>query len=420
MAPSLLNPRWTTTSATATGTPRDDTDHGMFPLDHPLARRHVAADRLVVIFGDIEMLGGAGPADDFPHDAWLAELLSAYSAPPFADTPVDLVFNGDSFDLLKTPVAGAYPHRVDAATAVSKLRAVDESHPAFFGGVRRFLGEAEAPRRVAFVVGNHDAELVFPDVQETLREMCGGSERVLFPGFQFGVGDLHGEHGSQHDPIFRVDPERQFIEDEGRTLLNLPWGAVALIKAVLPLQSLLYFHDRIQPRDWLMELFPELQELLMARMRQYWTRDYWQDLFDWRDPTGRLSWPAFKEVLYRFMSKNPQVHLQDDLEGLIRQPSGPRVVVVGHSHEPRIVTFGDRKLIQAGCMRDEFMIDGKGRLLRPIPKSYVEIYQRRGHTVRSLMLEVDGPRRPAEEIPESIFEVQGKVRALLRSEGLEA
>ncbi len=374
-----------------------------------LFRVPTGADRLVVVMSDIEMGGGGPILDDFPHDAWLAELIGAYNEGPFARLAVDLVFNGDTLDLLKTPYQGGYPHRIDAEVALTKLDAIARSHPDFFSGIRGFLSHASAPRRVIFVPGNHDHELVFPEVQAALRRLCGGHEHVLFPGLECNIGDLHIQHGAQFDTVFAVDPEVPFLEDEGEPILNLAWGSVALLRAILPLQSLLYFHDRMKPKTWLLDLVPELRELLLGRMWQYWTRDYWAGLFDPTDPTRALSWTAVKEVLRRFSSKDPDVRMQADLDALIRVPEGPRVVAVGHLHETRLYSFGDRKLLQAGCLRDEYMIADGGRRLRPIPKSYLEIYQRGADTIRSLPVEVEGPGRPAEEIPDSVFEMRDQI-----------
>src|SRR5689334_16167221 len=84
----------------------------------PRAQR--GSDRLLVTLSDIEM-GSGGPWDDFPHDDHLAELILSYAGSEHRDHAVDLVFNGDTFDLLKTSVDGAYPHHITPAVALAKL-----------------------------------------------------------------------------------------------------------------------------------------------------------------------------------------------------------------------------------------------------------------------------------------------------------
>ncbi|MCA9524028.1 MAG: hypothetical protein KC609_23840, partial [Myxococcales bacterium] len=96
------------------------------------------SDRLLVIFSDIEM-GAGGVTDDFPRTDFLAELILSYNSERYARCSVDLVFNGDTFDFLKTPVDGAYPSHITPAIAVAKLDAVAAAHADFFEALRDFV-----------------------------------------------------------------------------------------------------------------------------------------------------------------------------------------------------------------------------------------------------------------------------------------
>ena len=224
------------------------------------------ADRLLVVMSDIEM-GAGGETDDFPETDALGRLLLEYNDAAYDQVAVHLVFNGDTFDFLKTPVDGDYPRHVDAVTALAKVSRVAAVHADFFAAVAEFLSRPD--RHVSFVVGNHDAEIVFPEVQDELRRLCGGSPRVTFPGFSFDVGEVHIEHGSQADRMFRMDPDAPLLEtDEGR-ILNLPWGSVALLEVAIPLHPMLHLLDRVRPRRKLFELMPEAKELLLGRYWRY-------------------------------------------------------------------------------------------------------------------------------------------------------
>ena len=80
-------------------------------------------DEVLVAISDIE-LGAGGPLDDFPQSAWLGEVILGYCEGAFADVPVTLVLNGDTFDFLKTSVDGAWPTHIDSALAMAKLQRV--------------------------------------------------------------------------------------------------------------------------------------------------------------------------------------------------------------------------------------------------------------------------------------------------------
>ncbi|MBN2359351.1 MAG: hypothetical protein JXR83_07845 [Deltaproteobacteria bacterium] len=369
-------------------------------------------DQVLVVLSDVEM-GAGGPADDFPHSDWLADLLLSYDEPPFAGLPVDIVLNGDIVDLFKTPFEGRYPHHVTPRVALGKLEQIAAAHPRFFSAIQELLAHRGAERRVHFVTGNHDAELAFPEIQTDLRRRCGGSERLCFAGFELDLGRVHVEHGSQRDPMFAVDAARPIIEYRGEQLLNLSWGAVTLLDTVMELQPQLAFLDRVMPKTAVFELMPEAKELLTELFWNYWTRDYWRGFFGSDDPARRLTWTMVKEVVWRFGTKEPDVAMDKTLRDRLTHGDDIMLCILGHQHQPAWWSYGDRKLLQAGCLRNEYMLVDEGRELRPIPKCYAEAYLRRGTPLRSHLVEIAGPPAPAGYLPESFFDLLPPVLDLL-------
>lgn len=369
------------------------------------------ADRLVVVLSDIEM-GAGGVLDDFPHSAWLAEQLSPYNEGEYRGLPVDLVFNGDTFDLLKTSIDGVYPRHVTEAVALQKLDRVLKAHPAFIEGLRSFLTGGDAPRRAHFIVGNHDAEIVFPGVQRALSSAI-GAPGVWFPGFSVDIGDLRVEHGSQGDNMFRVDENQPLVAWRDQTLLDLAWGAVAIIDVMLPLQPVLYALDRVKPRPWVFELLPEVKDLLGSAFWRYWTREYLVDVWNQRDPMRKVSWSMLKEVLYRFTTFDPDTSASAHYHRLVSDQDRYRVVVIGHLHNPGWWSWSDRKVLQAGCLRDEYVIDRQGNVRGQLPKVYVEVFMSGGRAIRSHLVEVDGPAPAKGHVPSSILELRREILPLL-------
>ncbi len=366
-------------------------------------------DQAVVVFSDIEM-GCGTPTDDFPHTDWLAELFLSYNRGEWTARPVDLVLNGDTFDLLKTSINGSYPHLVDSAVAVAKMKRILAAHRPFFAGLRAFLDHPAAPRRVFFTVGNHDFELLFPQIRQMIREAVGrGADRIHFPGLSVDLGDVHIEHGSQADPLFRLEPEHPFIHWQGRSILNLPWGAVALLDVAMPLHDVLYPCDRARPRTSVLTMLPELRNLMLERYWHYWTRDWLGSWWSASDPVKGLSWQLFRQVAARLQSGDASIQLDPRLETEIAE--GPqRLTVLGHLHDASWRSQGARKVLRTGCMRDEFLVEDDGRVGRVLPKVYAEVLLRHGTTRRSHLVEVDGPRGAHAAMPASINEVLAHVR----------
>ena len=375
-------------------------------------RARGAPDRLVVVFSDIEM-GAGGPYDDFPRSDFLADVIRGYGRDPYRWLAVDLVFNGDTFDLLKTSARGGWPTHITRDIAIDKMERVAASHPAFFEAVRDHLGEDPTRRRAFFVVGNHDTELLFPEVQAVVRERLGASPSVFFPGLEMTLGRVHVEHGSQLDPLFKVDPNCLFVDSRnGAKILALSWAAVALLEVAIPLQPLLHHHDRLKPKELVLELIPEVKELLTGEFWTYWTRRYFRDLVS-GDPLKSVSWTMLKELVRRLVSWDVDVEMGDGLQQRMMRSELFDLYLVGHQHEPGWWSHGHRKVLRTGCMRDEFMIVERGRAQLPINKTWAEIYLRGDDVVRSHMVEHVAPERPRGTFPTSIFDVVPEIRERL-------
>jgi UDP-2,3-diacylglucosamine pyrophosphatase LpxH len=368
-----------------------------------------APDRLVVVFSDIEM-GAGGPYDDFPRSDFLADVIRGYGRDPYRWLGVDLVFNGDTFDLLKTSSRGGWPTYVTRDIAIDKMERVAAAHPAFFEAVRDHLKGDPGRRRAFFVVGNHDMELLFPEVQAVIRERLGNSQSVFFPGFDLNLGRLHIEHGNQLDPLFRIETERPFVTTKsGETVLALSWASVALLEVAIPLQPLFYHHDRLKPKELVLELIPEMKELLTNEFWTYWTRRYFRELFS-GDPLKSVSWTMLKELVRRLVSWDVDVEMDDHLQRQMMESEAFELYLVGHQHEPGWWSHGHRKVLRTGCMRDEFMILERGRVQMPINKTWAEVYLRGEEVIRSSIVEHVAPERPPGTIPISIFDVVPEVR----------
>lgn len=373
------------------------------------------ADRLLVVLSDIEM-GAGGVTDDFPQSEHLGELIQSYNQPPFDGIAVDLIFNGDTFDFLKLPVDGDYPRHISPQIALAKLRQVADAHPAFFEAVRRFLALERPKRRVHFIAGNHDPELLFPEVRHALRDLIGSPRQLFFPGFELEIGQVHIEHGSQADEMFRIDPELPVLDlPEGR-VLNLSWGALGLLEVAIPLYSQLYHLDRVKPSETLFRVMPEAKELLIARSWQYWTRDYLKKLLSEDDPVRRITWKMIREIGYRFASADMSVSFDNHFRRALKSSESHRLYVVGHTHDAGWWSYGDRKLLQTGCFRNEYMLDRHGLKQTPIPNVYAEVYLDGDVICRSHLVELAPAPTPPGYLPVSLLAFLAPVKALLGSE----
>ena len=99
--------------------------------------------------------GQLNPLEDFIHDDRLVELLGYYGQLARADGSIELILNGDIFDLLKVKIAGAWPTEVTEEIAIAKLQQCLEGHPRFVLALREFI---QKPRnRVTYLPENQNS-----------------------------------------------------------------------------------------------------------------------------------------------------------------------------------------------------------------------------------------------------------------------
>lgn len=378
--------------------PRPDSVQHRRPRSEPAPS---SADQLVVSISDVEM-GGGGVLDDFPHTTFLARLIEDYASARYSGMDVHLVFNGDTFDFLKMPVDDAYPTVITEAVALKKLEQVFQHHADFFEGVGAFLSRKGDEGHVYFILGNHDMELVFLAVQQRIREQI-GSNRVHFPGLSMNIGDLHLEHGSQGDSLFRVDPKRMVIDTPHGPALALPWGAIVLLEVAMPMQTELYPLDRMKPRELVFELVPEFRDFVVGSFWQYW-RDSARTWLG-SDPIHQVSWSMVKELAYRFRTKSADSDPCKFYKDQLVADGALACITIGHTHSAEWWTRADQKLLVSGCFRNEFAIDHAGNTRGLLPKVYAEIYLERGRVVQSHLVEVQGPTPPRDAVLRSVFDV---------------
>lgn len=163
-------------------------------------------DEDVVVISDLHL--GPGPhhsVETFFHDTELCCFLDALVRRAETEGRTwRLVILGDLLDLLRcelvTHEAGGAPSEEVALVTLERILA---NHPDAVGGLARFLA---AGFPIDIVVGNHDAELVRPALQERLcaaLSAAGAGPAAanvrFFPWIYHLPGVLYAEHGSQHD-----------------------------------------------------------------------------------------------------------------------------------------------------------------------------------------------------------------------------
>lgn len=155
---------------------------------------------------------------------------------------VELVLNGDIFDfdsVTTSPQAPTFKvswlesrRGLDSERekSIYKIEVILRDHPVWVEAIAKFVKEGN---RVIFVVGNHDLELNWIDVQKKILDIMGLTNnqrrRVRFvEWFYVSNKDTLIEHGHQYDPYcVNQDPINPIVIDYNRLMIRLPFGDLA-------------------------------------------------------------------------------------------------------------------------------------------------------------------------------------------------
>ncbi len=155
---------------------------------------------------------------------------------------VELILNGDVFDFdscMRLPERptfkiswlekkrGLYPR---SERSVFKIQQILKDHPTFISGLRNFILKGH---HIIFVIGNHDLEMHFSDVQSEIIQSLNlpGELRKsirFVEWFYISNQDTLIEHGNQYDPYCVCeDPVNPFVKGYNYLHLKIPFGNLA-------------------------------------------------------------------------------------------------------------------------------------------------------------------------------------------------
>lgn len=197
---------------------------------------------------------------------WVAEEAS----------PARVVIAGDFLDFLVPREGEETVPAFDPSGAAARAAAIVENHPEVFDALKRL---ACSPRHELWILnGNHDPELLFPDVREILDRRLGAASSVSSVrwrtegeavGFQVGSARVLVAHGDCFDDLNRIE------HGQLRTAFNRlsygfsrqdeyeyepPLGTRLVVEHVLRLRSLYPWVDALKPERE--AVFPILYQFL--------------------------------------------------------------------------------------------------------------------------------------------------------------
>jgi len=163
--------------------------------------------------------GGMNPLEDFRKDDKFVEFLEFYSSGMYENAEVELVINGDFFDMLQTRTS-EIPYEIIESIAVHKIKLILRGHPKVIKAMQNFI---EKGHHIKMIWGNHDAGLWWPGVQKEIINAINPKLEICLSCYEFD--GVRIEHGHQYEVMNNFDTDKMFLESKGRIILNYPFGS---------------------------------------------------------------------------------------------------------------------------------------------------------------------------------------------------
>lgn len=198
-------------------------------------------------------VGGGDSHDEFCWDDLFANWLQKISGPDST-----LVLNGDTFVFDKIPPLEVDPDLPSyllwgVERSMEKLEAAIAAHPGFFEGLRLFIASGA---EVRFTIGNHDLDLVWPEVQQRISEKIdpGDTGRISFHNVGTVFANSWIQHGHQFEPFNATDDPEHFIHvgPDGNEYLERIWGIDFVLSFFNQLAGELPFAENIKPTSYVL------------------------------------------------------------------------------------------------------------------------------------------------------------------------
>lgn len=220
-----------------------------------------------IVISDLHLSAGhvteGNPLEDFDRDQEFAAFLGGIAAESDRDgAEVELIVNGDAFEMLQVPhtetfdPSVVYPpeqyHSSSEPDSVLKMALIIDGHRPFFEALGRFARIGPPHRYITFIKGNHDLNLHWTAVQDRIREATGTTGRraslLNFEERRIVREGIYVEHGNQYaERVDRVKDMEEPHDHDKPDQLAIPLGSWFVIDVFNEVERERYWIDGVKP-----------------------------------------------------------------------------------------------------------------------------------------------------------------------------
>lgn len=310
------------------------------------------AKKVILVISDLhlgagdEYQGRKNPLEDFYSDKELVDFFEYYSSGEYQNKEVELIINGDFFDLLAVPYVSQFDEDFwSESAAKEKLQLILEAHPEVMDALKAFVSGKN--KSLVYIIGNHDAELLFDSLKETFINCFPEEDRKKITlrndlTLYEPTKGIFVQHGHEYESLHEFSEETCLVEsNKGEKYFIPPWGSYYVthivnkyklerdhVNAVRPIKTFI-IHSLIFDTFFALRfLVANVYFYFMIRFLRYYRL--------------KLGWKKIFEDIVN------ELTLFQDYESLTRdffqEDENRKVLIVGHTHEPIYREYSDGTL----------------------------------------------------------------------------
>lgn len=298
--------------------------------------------------------------EDFTADRQFMEFLDYHRTGAYKRAEVELIINGDFFNLLQVDYRDKFTDVITESDALHKTMSILKGHPELFDKLSEFSREPH--HSVTFILGNHDPGLLWEGVQETIRWRLAGQVRFVMEAYYYE--GVHIEHGNQYLADNRYDRKHYFLSKNlPEPIINLPFGSFFLIHYLNEIKKERPYIDKVYPfrmyRRWAL-----IHDTWFAIRSALKVAVWFFKFILTPNPARHLTARQVLRIL-RETTVHPKLH--KEAKRILLTHKNCRIVIFGHTHQHVYMRFAPGKeYFNTGTWNEKISLEvgSLGRILR--------------------------------------------------------
>ena len=275
-------------------------------------------------------------------------------------------------DFIKASYKGKHPKHITPEISLWKLKQFVKAHPLFFKALKEFKHE------IIYVIGNHDGDMVFPELQREFRKLVGN---VNFC-YHFDDGELHIEHGHRFDAVNYIQWKKAIVYKKGKKMLNIAPGTYAVMQYLVHMKKRFPKAEKLSPHEIALDLIPEVKADFKRIGRKLAVLGFFVLPFTKMfDPTYETKWKVLFQCLVKYLFTIITVNFDKNIKSISKHYPKSKVFVLGHTHNIVEAEWNGKKLFEVGTWREEYEIKNDKVYLKP--RVYADVVVKNRKVVKS-------------------------------------